>query len=148
MGNGSASYPTETSRLPYPAGTQCQSGSVNRRRYPHPNHDGGYSLYCRRRHKTVLSGITVVLGNPIELRPAMLQMCHKALDYPSLWRENHHPASGRGYSGPCLCQDAATPPAVAPSLVKAVTPSGSSVCRSLAITSPLDFGTSASVIIN
>ena len=59
--------------------------------------------------RPVLSGITVVLGSPIEVAAGDgFRMCHKALglSFPA-GGEDYHPATRCGNSGSCLCQDAA-----------------------------------------
>jgi len=73
--------------LPHPAGTNCQSGSVNRRRCPHPAMLAAVPYTAEDDTRPVLSGITVVLGSPIEVAAGDgFRMCHKALGLTFLWR--------------------------------------------------------------
>jgi DNA polymerase III sliding clamp (beta) subunit (PCNA family) len=101
--------------------------------------------------RPVLSGITVVLGSPIEIAAGDgFRMCHKALglSFP-LEEKIIIPRQGAAILDHIFAKTPRTPPATAPSLVKAVTAKrqlrmsiiGENKLR-------LDFGTSASVIIN
>jgi DNA polymerase III sliding clamp (beta) subunit (PCNA family) len=101
--------------------------------------------------RPVLSGITVVLGNPIEVAAGDgFRMCHKALglSFP-LEEKIIIPRQGVAILDHVFAKTPRTPPATAPSLVKAVTAKrqlrlsliGDNKLR-------LDFGTSASVVIN
>ena len=101
--------------------------------------------------RPVLSGITVVLGNPIEVAAGDgFRMCHKALglSFP-LEEKIIIPRQGAAILDHVFAKTPRTPPATPPSLVKAVTAKrqlrmsliGDNKLR-------LDFGTSASVIIN
>ena len=101
--------------------------------------------------RPVLSGITVVLGNPIEVAAGDgFRMCHKALglSFP-LEEKIIIPRQGAAILDHVFAKTPRTPPATAPSLVKAVTAKrqlrmsiiGDNKLR-------LDFGTSASVVIN
>jgi DNA polymerase III sliding clamp (beta) subunit (PCNA family) len=101
--------------------------------------------------RPVLSGITVVLGSPIEVAAGDgFRMCHKALglSFP-LEEKIIIPRQGVAILDHVFAKTPRTPPATAPSLVKAVTAKrqlrmsiiGDNKLR-------LDFGTSASVVIN
>jgi DNA polymerase III sliding clamp (beta) subunit (PCNA family) len=101
--------------------------------------------------RPVLSGITVVLGNPIEIAAGDgFRMCHKALglSFP-LEEKIIIPRQGAAILDHVFAKTPRTPPATAASLVKVVTAKrqlrmsiiGENKLR-------LDFGTSASVVIN
>jgi DNA polymerase III sliding clamp (beta) subunit (PCNA family) len=101
--------------------------------------------------RPVLSGITVVLGNPIEIAAGDgFRMCHKALglSFP-LEEKIIIPRQAAAILDHVFAKTPRTPPATAASLVKVVTAKrqlrmsiiGENKLR-------LDFGTSASVVIN
>jgi DNA polymerase III sliding clamp (beta) subunit (PCNA family) len=101
--------------------------------------------------RPMLSGITVVLGNPIEVAAGDgFRMCHKALglSFP-LEEKIIIPRQGVAILDHVFAKTPRTPPATAPSLIKVVTAKrqlhmsviGDNKLR-------LDFGTSASVVIN
>jgi DNA polymerase III sliding clamp (beta) subunit (PCNA family) len=101
--------------------------------------------------RPVLSGITVVLGSPIEVAAGDgFRMCHKTLglSFP-LEEKIIIPRQGAAILDHVFAKTPRTPPVTAPSLVKAVTAKrqlrmsiiGDNKLR-------LDFGTSASVIVN
>ena len=102
-------------------------------------------------HGPSLSGITIVLGNPIEVAAGDgFRMCHKALglSFP-LEEKVIIPRQGVAILDHVFAKTPRTPPATAQSLIKVVTAKrqlrmsiiGDNKLR-------LDFGTSASVVIN
>jgi DNA polymerase III sliding clamp (beta) subunit (PCNA family) len=101
--------------------------------------------------RPVLSGITVVLGSPIEIAAGDgFRMCHKALglSFP-LEEKIIIPRQGAAILDHVFAKTPRTPPATAQSLIKVVT-AKRQLRMSLIGDNKLrvDFGTSASVIIN
>jgi DNA polymerase III sliding clamp (beta) subunit (PCNA family) len=150
--NGSASYPTEDfADFPVLPELSSRAEALIDGDVLIPTMLAALPYTAEDDTRPVLSGITVVLGNPIEIAAGDgFRMCHKALglSFP-LEEKIIIPRQGAAILDHVFAKTPRTPPATAPSLVKAVTAKrqlrmsiiGDNKLR-------LDFGTSASVIIN
>jgi DNA polymerase III sliding clamp (beta) subunit (PCNA family) len=150
--NGSASYPTEDfADFPVLPELNARAESLIDGDILIPTIMAALPYTAEDDTRPVLSGITVVLGNPIEVAAGDgFRMCHKALglSFP-LEEKIIIPRQGVAILDHVFAKTPRTPPATAPSLVKAVT-AKRQLRMSLIGDNKLrqDFGTSASVIIN
>jgi DNA polymerase III sliding clamp (beta) subunit (PCNA family) len=150
--NGSASYPTEDfADFPVLPELTARAEALIDGDILIPTMVAALPYTAEDDTRPILSGITVVLGSPIEVAAGDgFRMCHKALglSFP-LEEKIIIPRQGAAILDHVFAKTPRTPPATAPSLVKAVTAKrqlrmsiiGDNKLR-------LDFGTSASVIIN
>ena len=150
--NGSASYPTEDfADFPVLPELNARAEALIDGDILIPTMVAALPYTAEDDTRPVLSGITVVLGSPIEVAAGDgFRMCHKTLglSFP-LEEKIIIPRQGAAILDHVFAKTPRTPPVTAPSLVKAVTAKrqlrmsiiGDNKLR-------LDFGTSASVIVN
>ena len=150
--NGSASYPTEDfADFPILPELTARAEGLIDGDILIPTMLAALPYTAEDNTRPVLSGITVVLGSPIEIAAGDgFRMCHKALglSFP-LEEKIIIPRQGVAMLDHVFAKTPRTPPATAASLVKVVTAKrqlrmsiiGENKLR-------LDFGTSASVVIN
>jgi len=150
--NGSASYPTEDfADFPIMPELTARAEGLIDGDVLIPTMIAALPYTTEDNTRPVLSGITVVLGSPIEIAAGDgFRMCHKALglSFP-LEEKIIIPRQGVAILDHVFAKTPRTPPATAQSLIKVVTAKrqlhmsviGDNKLR-------LDFGTSASVVIN
>ena len=150
--DGSASYPTEDfADFPILSALSARAEALIDGDVLIPTMLAALPYTAEDDTRPVLNGITVVLGNPIEVAAGDgFRMCHKALglSFP-LEEKIIIPRQGVAILDHVFAKTPRTPPATAQSLVKVVTAKrqlrmsliGDNKLR-------LDFGTSASVVIN
>ena len=150
--DGNASYPTEDFMdFPIMPEMSAQRRWASGRRHPDSGHTGRFTLRCHRNNRPTLNGVTLVLGTPIEVAAgdgfrAALQVL--GLSFP-IEEKVIIPAHGVAILDHVFKKTPRTPPSTAESLIKVVTAKrqlrmsliGDNKLR-------LDFGTTASVIIN